>query len=87
MLLQDYDTALLALQKGLQLAWVVNSYTAETQIYDKMAVCYYYKGNLKKAAYYNNRFVRGVTEASFSKVRKICVIQSKDLSTFLEKPP
>jgi hypothetical protein len=39
-----------------------------------MAICYYYIGNLKKAAYYNNRFLRGVSEAGFSRVRKICVI-------------
>ena len=72
--MKEYDLALKALKKGLQLAWVVNSYTAETVIYDKMAICYYYIGNLKKAAYYNNRFLRGVSEAGFSRVRKICVI-------------
>jgi hypothetical protein len=74
MIMKDYDLALKVLKKGLQLAWVVNSYTAETNIYDKMAICYYYKGDLKRSGYYNNRFIRGVSEANFSRVRKICVI-------------
>jgi hypothetical protein len=72
--MKEYDLALKTLLKELQLAWVVNSYTAETNIYEQMALCYYYKGDLKKSGYYNNRFLRGVTEAQFSRVRKICVI-------------
>ena len=72
--MQKYDLALKALKRELQLAWVVNNYTAEIQIYDMMSVCYFYKGDLKKGGYYAQRFMRGVSEASFSRVRKISVL-------------
>lgn len=84
---KEYGLALKTLKKKLQLAWVVDSCTAETACYEMMSTCYYYKGNLKKSAYYNERYLRGVTEADFSRVRKINVLQSKDLSYYLKNPP
>ncbi len=66
---------------------MINSYTAETQIYDMMSICHYYKGDLKKSGYYNNRFIRGVSEANWSRVRKICVLQSEDLKKYLDAVP
>lgn len=87
MKLKDFDAALRTLRYGLQLAWVLNSFTAETQIYDMMSVCHFYKGDLKKSGYYNRRFIRGVSEASWSRVRKICVLQSEDQKKFLDAVP
>jgi hypothetical protein len=85
--MKDFDLALRTLRKALQFAWVVSSYTAETQIYDMMSVCHFYKGDLKKSGYYNHRFIRGVSEATWSRVRKICVLQSPDLKRYLEAIP
>lgn len=81
--LHEYDSALKTIKKKLQLAWVVESHTAETQCYEMMAQCYYYKGNLKKCQYYNTRYLRGISEADFSRVRKINVIQSKDVNLLI----
>jgi hypothetical protein len=39
--------------------------------YDNIAIQYFYLGDLKKSKYYNERMVRGKSEARFSVVRKI----------------
>eukprot|EP00350_Pseudokeronopsis_sp_OXSARD2_P012273 CAMPEP_0170568016 /NCGR_PEP_ID=MMETSP0211-20121228/80862_1 /TAXON_ID=311385 /ORGANISM="Pseudokeronopsis sp., Strain OXSARD2" /LENGTH=101 /DNA_ID=CAMNT_0010889659 /DNA_START=463 /DNA_END=768 /DNA_ORIENTATION=- len=39
--------------------------------YDNIAVQYFYLGDLQKSKYYNERMVRGKSEAKFSVVRKI----------------
>ncbi len=70
----------------MQLAWVVNNFVAEASVYDQMSICYYYKGDLQKAEMYWSRYMRGMTEANFSRVKSISVMQSKDCETYANKP-
>ena len=44
--------------------------------YDNLAVQYFYLGDLVKSRYYNNRMIRGKSEARFSVVRKIAAANS-----------
>jgi tetratricopeptide (TPR) repeat protein len=60
--MKEYDLALKTLKKQLQLAWVVNNIASENNTYENMAICYYYKGDLRRSSYYNNRYLRGVSE-------------------------
>ena len=39
--------------------------------YDKLALQYFYLGELEKSIYYNDRVMRGKYEAQFSLVRKM----------------
>ena len=39
--------------------------------FDNLAIQYFYSGDLDKSRYYNDRMVRGKTEANFSMIRKI----------------
>ena len=47
---------------------------AEVNAYDHMSICYYYKCDLNKAKMYMNRYLRGITEANFSRVKTINII-------------
>lgn len=84
--LQEYDYGLKTVKKMLQIAWVYEIHTAETICYELMSKCYFYKGELRKCAYYNQRYLRGVSEADFSRVRKAAVLQSKDLPNAIKSP-
>lgn len=39
--------------------------------YGDLALQYYYEGDIEKSKYYNDRMIRGKTEAKFSIVRKM----------------
>ena len=57
---------------------MVGNVVAEVNAYDHMSICYYYKCDLEKAKMYMNRYLRGITEANFSRVKSINILQSKD---------
>jgi hypothetical protein len=39
--------------------------------YDNLAISYFYLGDLEKSKYYNDRMIRGKSEAKFSILRKM----------------
>lgn len=84
--LKEYNLALKSAKRMLQLAWVVDSCTAEMGAYELMSQSYFYLGDLRKSGYYNKRCMQGITEAKFSRVRKINVISSEDHEMYLKRP-
>lgn len=55
--------------------------------YDNLAIQYYYKGDLEKSRYYNDRMIRGKLEAKFSIVRKMSENHAKKKYKFKKKIP
>jgi len=45
------------------MAWCEHNTIIETVAYDLMSVCYYNTSDMKKADFYNTRYLRGVTES------------------------
>jgi tetratricopeptide (TPR) repeat protein len=57
--MREYENAIKCFKKQLELSWSKSIYGAEMMAYDKIAINYFYLGNLKKAKYYKERMMRG----------------------------
>ncbi|CAK88307.1 unnamed protein product (macronuclear) [Paramecium tetraurelia] len=60
--------ALLLLKKGLQYSWLCKEH--EIQIYERMAINYYYLGQIEDQLYFHERGLLGVFEAEESPIKK-----------------
>jgi tetratricopeptide (TPR) repeat protein len=68
---QQYAKALLVFKRMLQVAWNNNQQSAEMLAYSMIGRMYFYLGNIHKANYYNERSIKGQTEAPDSKTKLI----------------
>jgi tetratricopeptide (TPR) repeat protein len=68
---QQYAKALLVFKRMLQVAWNNNKQSAEMLAYSMIGRMYFYLGNIHKANYYNERSIKGQTEAPDSKTKLI----------------
>lgn len=66
-----YRESHIILKKALQYSWAVGNEDKELLIYDLMGINYYYLGQLKKAAYFHNRFMLGRLELPESATKRI----------------
>ncbi len=75
--MKEYEKAVMCFKKQLQIAWHISNAEAEMSAYDNLSIQYFYLGDLERAKYYNDRMLRGKTEAKFSVIRKISETHSK----------
>ena len=63
---KDYQKAILAFKRMLQIAWIENDYASETRAYDHLAIQYFYLQQLKKAQIYKLKAFHGDIETDDS---------------------
>lgn len=59
---KQYDSALNAFKRMLQIAWFINDDREEIRAYEQLSQAYFYKGELAKAAQCNTRALKGLLE-------------------------
>jgi hypothetical protein len=69
--------ALKSFKKMLNISWMINDVSSETEAYDLISIQYFYLGNMLKSQYYHDRSVRGKCEAKTSNIRQIFVRNEK----------
>lgn len=65
-LMSEYDMAIVASKKLLQMAWIIGNQLFELRAYEHLAFNYFYIQNVEKAQFYSNRVVRGIIESDGS---------------------
>ena len=71
--LTNYDKAFSYVKKQLKLAWKLENQDYELRAYDTLGMIHYYKGNLEKAEYFENRMRKGLFEPKHSSFRKLAL--------------
>ena len=64
-------------KKQLQICWEIESERDELIAYQNIATEYYYIGDLKKMALYEERFMQGKLEGNKSQMKQAAVVQLK----------
>jgi tetratricopeptide (TPR) repeat protein len=67
--LRRYDESIVWFKRQLELAWFEKDLEAETAAYGNMSREHFYKGDIDKANYYNDRMVRGKLENERSSLK------------------
>ena len=71
MLLFEHRQAMQSLKLSLELAWKTNNTEDEIKVYDRLAMCWFYLGDLDKSKYYRYRQMQGVVEPADSQARQV----------------
>lgn len=69
--MQNYEDAVKASKKQLQLAWEQKNILMEICAYDNLSLDYFYLGMIEKSQYYQERMMRGKTENDKSIVKRV----------------
>jgi tetratricopeptide (TPR) repeat protein len=75
--MRNYKDAVHSFKKMMNLAWAEKDIAQETRAYENLAIDYFYLGELDKAEYYHERFMRGKTENSLSIAKNVAINQIK----------
>jgi tetratricopeptide (TPR) repeat protein len=82
----NHEKAIVHFKKMLYLAWSEKCYSSEIKAYDNMSIDYFYLGDLDKAEYYQQRYLRGKTENghSISKGVALNLIKAKRMFKLMD---
>jgi len=58
----QYNQAKKTLKLCLECSWIEDSLEAEMLVYEKLALCHFYEGELEESEFYIIRYLTGITE-------------------------
>jgi len=68
-MMRRYDNSIIWFKKQLELAWFEKDHNIETMAYSNMSKAHFHLGDLDKANYYHDRFLRGKLENEKSSLK------------------
>lgn len=67
----QYKDAKKTLKLCLECSWIEDSLEAEMLVYEKLALCHFYEGELEDSEFYIIRYLTGITEPHNSETRAV----------------
>lgn len=72
-MLRHHNDAIICFKKMMCLSWCEKDLLNEGKAYDLLSIDYFYLGQLDKAEYYHDRFIRGKTENNLSIAKSVAI--------------